>query len=184
MTIHHIGAVARAFVLGISLALSGAALAQPKQPSAQPKQQQQQVPQPSMTAIALAKEIIIAKGGSQIYDPIIPSLIERAKGVFLQQNPMIGRDLNEVAARLRTELSPRTADLVNDAARFYAASFTEQELKEVLAFYRSPLGKKVISEEPDILEKSVKNIDSWGPKFVDEIMAKFRAEMKKKGHEL
>jgi hypothetical protein len=73
---------------------------------------------------------------------------------------------------------------VNDAARFYAASFTEQELKEVLAFYRSPLGKKVISEEPDILEKSVKNIDSWGPKFVDEIMAKFRAEMKKKGHEL
>src|SRR5437763_14386259 len=105
MTIHHIGAVARAFVLGITVALSGVAFAQPKQPTAQPKQQQQQpVPPPSMTAIALAKEIIIAKGGSQIYDPIIPSLIERAKGIFLQQNPMLGRDLNEVAARLRTEL--------------------------------------------------------------------------------
>src|SRR5437870_2491866 len=57
--------------------------------------------QPSASAIALAKEIIVAKGAATMYDPVVPSVIERAKVVFLQSNPMIGRDLNEVAARLR-----------------------------------------------------------------------------------
>ena len=173
MSVHCIGAVARAFVFGLSIvALAGAAQAQP-----QPKQ-------PSASAITLAKEIIVVKGGSQLYDSIVPNIIERAKGVFLQQNPMIGRDLNEVAARLRTELNPRSAELVNDVAKLYATTFTEQELKDLLAFYKSPAGKKIITEEPVILEKSARSADSWIPKFAEEVMAKFRIEMKKKGHEL
>ena len=189
MIVHCIAGAARALVLGLSLVvLASGAQAQLQRPP-QPKQQQQppaqqQPPQPSANAIALAKEIIIAKGAAQMYDPIIPSLIERTKGVFLQQNPMIGRDLNEVAARLRTELGPRSAELVNDVAKLYAATFTEQELKDVLAFYKSALGKKVITEEPAILDRSVSNIDAWAAKVAEEVMAKFRAEMKKKGHDL
>jgi len=187
MTVHRIRGIACAAVVGLSFACSGAVLAQPKQqpaPKQQQQQQQQQAPQPSATAILLAKEILVAKGAPQLYDPVIPSVIERAKGVFLQQNPMIGRDLNEVAARMRTEFTPRTVELVNDVARLYAASFTEQELKEILAFYKTAAGKKVITEEPAILDKSVSNVDAWAAKFVDEVMAKFRSEMKKKGHDL
>jgi hypothetical protein len=173
MSLHWIGAVARAFVFGLSIvALAGAVEAQP-----QPKQ-------PSANVIALAREIIVIKGGSQLYETIVPGVIERAKGVFLQQNPMIGRDLNEVAARLRTELNPRGAELVNEMAKLYVTAFTEQELKDVLAFYKSSAGKKIITEEPAILEKSAKSADSWIPKFAEEVMAKFRVEMKKKGHEL
>jgi hypothetical protein len=188
MIVHCIAWVARALVLALSLvALAGAADAQPRQPAQpkQPQQQQQQQPgQPSVTAIGLAIEILVAKGAQQIYEPIVPGLIERAKGVFLQQNPMLGRDLNEVAGRLRAELGPRGVELMNDAAKLYAASFSEQELRDVLAFYKSPLGKKVITEEPTILDKSVQNAETWASKLGDEVMAKFRAEMKKKGHDL
>ena len=70
------------------------------------------------------------------------------------------------------------------SAKLYAARFTEQELKDALAFYKSPLGKKVITEEPAILNQSMDNVDAWGGKFANEVMAKFRAEMKKKGHDL
>jgi hypothetical protein len=140
--------------------------------------------QPSANAIALAKEIIVAKGAASMYDPVIPSVVEKAKGIFLQTNPMLGRDLNEVAARLRAEFSPRVAEIMTDAAKLYAARFTEQELKDTLAFYKSPLGKKIITEEPAILNKSMENVDIWGGKIAGEVMAKFRAEMKKKGHDL
>src|SRR5262245_45989834 len=188
MVVGRIRSVAGVLAVGLSLALAGTVLAQP-----QPKQPQQPQPKqtPQLSAIApllpkelLAKEIIVAKGAMQIYEPVVPGLVERAKGVFLQQNPMLGRDLNEVAARLRTELAPRTTELINDAARLYAAAFTEQELKDILAFYKSPVGKKVIAEEPMILDKSVSNVDAWGAKFADEVLGKFRIEMKKKGHDL
>jgi hypothetical protein len=188
-----VGAVRAVLIAVAVLALMGAAgaqqpKAQPKQPAQQqaPQQQpaQQQAPQPSTNAVALAAQIIIAKGAVQIYDPVIPGLIERARGVFLQQNPMLSRDLNEVAARLRTEFVPRTTELLNDAAKLYATRFSEQELRDVLAFYKSPLGQKVVSEEPAIFDESMKNVDTWAGKFANEVMAKFRAEMKKKGHDL
>jgi len=97
---------------------------------------------------------------------------------------MLSRDLNEVAAKLRAELAPRAGELLDDGARLYASRFTEQELKDVLAFYKSPIGRKVVAQEPAILDRSAANMDAWASKFAEEVIAKFRAEMRKKGHEI
>ena len=35
-------------------------------------------------------------------------------------------------------------------AEVYAQTFTEQELKELIAFYRTPLGRKVAAETPEL----------------------------------
>jgi len=143
-----------------------------------------QAQQPSASAIALAKEIILVKGGNAIYDPVVPGIVNQARTLFLQSNPMLGKDLNEVAAKLQAELTPRTAELLNDGARLYASKFTEQELKDVLAFYKSPLGRKVITQEPAILDQSTTNVDAWANKLAEEVIAKFRNEMKRRGHEI
>jgi hypothetical protein len=139
---------------------------------------------PSAVAIALAKEIIIAKGTSAGFDSVGPSVIERAKSVYLQLNPSLFKDLNEVAAKLKAEYAPRFGEPLNDAARAYAAKFTEQELKDILAFYKSPAGKKVVVQEPMIFEESMAGIDRWATSLSEELLGKFRAEMKKKGHDL
>jgi uncharacterized protein len=140
--------------------------------------------QPSASAIATAKEVITAKGGAAIYDPIVPGVIEQAKSVFLQANPTLGKDLNEVTLKLRTEYAPRSAELMNEVAKLYATRFTEQELKDALAFYKSPLGRKLLAEEPNLLDQSMKNAQTWADKFSEEVIAKMRAEMKKRGHEI
>ena len=143
-----------------------------------------QAQQPTANAIALAKEIIIVKGGNAIYDPVVPQVVEQARGLFLQSNPTLGKDINEVAAKLQAELTPRTAELLNDGARLYASKFTEQELKDVLAFYKSPVGRKVITQEPAILDQSGSNVEEWANKLADEVIAKFRAEMRRRGKEI
>ena len=140
--------------------------------------------QPSANAIALAKEIIAVKGGNQIYDPVIPQIIDRARTIFIQSNPMLVAPINEVAAKLRAELTPRVNELINDGAKLYASRFTEQELKDALAFYKSPLGRKVITQEPVILDQSAENMETWANKFAEEVISKFRAEMRRKGHEI
>jgi hypothetical protein len=139
---------------------------------------------PSPVALALAKEIIIAKGTSAGFDSIGPAIIERAKSTYLQLNPSLARDLNEVAAKLKLEYAPRFVEPLNEAAKAYAAKFTEQELKDILAFYKSPVGKKVVLQEPVIIEESLSGADRWAQGMLDEIGGKFRVEMKKKGHDL
>ena len=103
---------------------------------------------------------------------------------MLQTNPMLGKDLNEVAAKLRTEYASRSAEVVNDVAKLYASRFTEQELKDALAFYKSPLGRKLLVEEPTILDQSMKNAQTWANRLSEEIIGKMRAEMKKRGHDI
>ncbi len=128
--------------------------------------------------------MITIKGGTAIYQPIVPGNIEQAKAVFLRANPMLGKDLNEVAASLRTEYVPRGAELLNEAASIYASRFTEQELKDALTFYKSPLGRKLLTEEANALDQSLKNAQVWADKLSEEVIARIRSEMKKRGHEI
>ena len=71
-----------------------------------------------------------------------------------------------------------------EIARGYASHFTEAELKDIVAFYKTPLGKKLINEEPEGLDEATKRVDAWSSKFADEVLTRIRAEMKKKGHNL
>jgi uncharacterized protein len=92
--------------------------------------------------------------------------------------------LNEVAAKLRAEYASRSAEVLNDVAKIYASRFTEQELKDTLAFYRSPLGRKLLVEEPAILDQSMRNAQNWANRLSEEVIIKIRTEMKKRGHEI
>ena len=140
--------------------------------------------QPSASAIATAKEVITAKGAAALYGPLVSGVIERTKSVFLQTNPMLSKDLSEVAAKLHNEYGGRSAEIVNEVAKLYASRFTEQELKDTLAFYKSPLGRKLIVEEPAILDQSMKNAQVWAENLSQEVIAKMRTEMKKRGHDI
>ena len=119
-----------------------------------------------------------------IYDPVVNGIVEKAKLIFLRTNPTLGKDLNEIAAKLRAEYSPRIAEVVNETARLYAVRFSEQELKDALSFYKSPLGRKLVAEEPGLAENSMKFASGWADKLAEEVVAKMRAEMKKRGHEI
>jgi hypothetical protein len=147
---------------------------------------------PTAAAIATAKEILVAKGAAGMWEPVIPGVIGRVRDSILQNNallaqsnPAFAKDLNEVAKALVTELAPaRSAELTTEVARVYAEHFTEPELKELVTFYKSPLGKKVISEEPKVIDASAGLINKWAQQFSETVLARVRAEMKKKGHDI
>jgi len=141
-------------------------------------------PKPSAATLAAAHKLIEVTGATSLFNPLIPGVIEQAKLLFLQQNPALGNDLNEVAAKLRTDLAPRFSELTDEVAKFYAADFTEQELKEILAFYQSPTGKKLLERQPQIIDHSMKFAQDWANKLSVEVVAKMREEMKKRGHDL
>ncbi|MGZ5843241.1 MAG: hypothetical protein ACXWJ8_15110, partial [Xanthobacteraceae bacterium] len=60
--------------------------------------------QPSAASIAAAKQVLNITGATAVFNPLIPGVVEQAKLLFLQQDPGLAKDLNEVAAKLRTDL--------------------------------------------------------------------------------
>src|SRR4029453_9225429 len=101
--------------------------------------------QPSATSLILARELVEAKGAMRLFNPVISGVIEYHRNLFTQTNPNLGRDLSEVAQKIHAELAGRRAELEQQIVRVYAQYFTEQELKDAVAFYKTPLGKKLIT---------------------------------------
>jgi hypothetical protein len=140
--------------------------------------------QPTPAALALAKELVILKGAAAMFDPLIPGVIERARQSFVPTNPQLVGPLNEVAAALNREYAAKRGDVLNEVAKIYAQHFTEAELKDILAFYKTPSGRKMIVEEPKAIEQSLRVAQDWAVKFSDVVLERFRVEMKKKGYDL
>ncbi|HEY0224316.1 MAG TPA: DUF2059 domain-containing protein [Pseudolabrys sp.] len=140
--------------------------------------------QPSAAALASAREIVQVTGSTNLFTPLIAGVVEQAKLLLLQQNPNLSKPLTEIADKIKTDLSPRFDELVNELARQYALHFNEQELKDLLAFYTSPLGKKFLVEQPAVVDAGFKFAQTWGNSLSDEVLAKMRGELKKQGYAL
>jgi len=139
---------------------------------------------PSPAAILIAKQIVELKGAKDLYQPLVRGVIQKVKNQFMQTNFMYAKDLNEIANNLERDYTPRVNELVDASARIYASYFTEAELKDILTFYQSPVGRKLIAEEPKALEASMANAGDWGDKLSDDVISKMREEMKKRGHDI
>jgi hypothetical protein len=156
-------------------------------------QQKQAAPQPQGTvplkqgspgALAAAKEILTMKNASAMYASAVPNLVDQTKNALLQANLNYQKDLNEVAVIVAQKLAGREKEIGEGMAAVYTQAFTEQELKDLVVFYKSPLGKKLLSAEPQAINLSLAYMNSWAQQFAEVINGEFRAEMRKRGKEI
>jgi hypothetical protein len=139
---------------------------------------------PSPGALTAAKELVSLKGGAVMFDPLIPGVIESAKNQLVPTNPQLSGPLNEVATQLHKEYAAKRAELLDLIAQAYASRFTEAELKDITAFYKTPSGKKMIAQEPAAIKESLDAAQQWANQFSDVVLQRFRTEMQKKGYKL
>jgi len=151
---------------------------------ARPADAQAPAPAPSPAALLLAKQIVEIKGVQNVFAPLVRGVVEKTKQMFLQTNFMWQKDLDEVAVIEEKKYAPRVSELVDATARMYAQHFTEQELRQLLAFYQSPVGKKALAEEPRVLDEAMAYAGTWGDNLSQEVVASMREDMKKRGHDM
>ena len=161
-----------AAVAALGIAVTGAMAQAPKSEPLKPV---------SAGALASAKEILAAKNVSAIYQGAIPGLAQRVKDTMIQSNLNLQKDLDEAAAKVVKDMTGREQEIGEQMAKIYANAFTEQELKDIATFYKSPLGKKVIDAEPTAFNQSRIYMGEWAQKITEEINTKVRAEMKARG---
>ena len=169
---------------GLAVALAAApAMAQaPKQ--AAPAPAPAPLKQGSPAAIAAAKELLTMKNAPAMYANAVPNLVEQTKNTLLQSNLNLQKDLNEVAIIVAKNLAGRESEILNGMAQIYTNEFTEQELKDLVTFYKTPLGQKLLAAEPRAIQFSMAYMNQWAQVFAETINGQFRAEMKKRGKDI
>jgi uncharacterized protein len=138
----------------------------------------------SPAAIAAAKEILAMKNANAMYANAVPGVVEQTKTTLMQSNLNLQKDLNEVALIVVKNLAGREKEIGDGMAQAYASEFTEQELKDLVIFYKSPLGQKLIASEPRAIQTSMAFMNRWAQSFGEIVNGQFRAEMKKRGKDI
>ncbi|MDN3593633.1 DUF2059 domain-containing protein [Zunongwangia endophytica] len=104
-----------------------------------------------------AVKLIELTSGQQfeiISEPIVNQIPEENREAFK-------KDLNESLNGLYVKL-----------AEIYREEFTEAEIDEILAFYDTPVGKKMVETTPKVMEKAMTVGQQWGVELQG-IMSKY-----------
>jgi hypothetical protein len=166
---------AAGLALGLALAGAPAGAQQPAAPALKPA---------SPAATAAAKEILTMKNASAMYANAVPSIVQQTKQTLLQNNLNYQKDLDEVAVIVAQTFAGKEKEIGDGMAQVYANEFTEQELKDLVAFYKSPLGQKLLLAEPRAIQFSMSYMNQWAQNFAEQCNAQFRAEMRKRGKQI
>jgi len=124
------------------------------------------------------------KNASGMYAAAVPNLVEQTKEQLIQSNLNYQKDLNEVSVIIAQKLAGRESEIGEGMAKIYAGEFTEQELKDLVVFYKSPLGQKLLATEPKAIQMSVAFMNQWAQQFAQIVNGEFRAEMRKRGKQI
>lgn len=167
--------------LAASLVLSGVpAMAQAPKQGAAPAPDARPLKQASPAALAAAREILTMKNAAAMYQAAVPNIVEQTKNALVQQNLNYQKDLNEIAPVVARNLAGREKEIGEGMAQVYANEFSEQELKDLVTFYKSPLGQKLLSTEPRAIQFSMSYMNQWALVFAGTVNEAFREEMKKR----
>ncbi len=108
-----------------------------------------------------------AKGASQALDLMLPSL--------KQAMPQVPEQL---WTEFRSEV--REDDMVELTYTIWDKHFTHQEIRDLIRFYQTPTGQKIIRETPVIQQESLVAGQKWG----NEIMGRIVARLRERGYQL
>lgn len=134
--------------------------------------------------IALARQVIVATGIADSFEPIAGNIALQLMRAYTQKRPANAKDFEEILLGMKPQLDAKKDELLNKAAEAYARQIDETSLKAILAFFQSPAGVKYKMALPQVLNELAGVTDNW-TKEVATIMGEHVVEeMKKRGVDL
>lgn len=101
-----------------------------------------------------------------------------------RQHPAHSEQIDAAYKAVATRFADRSRDAVALIAPLYAEKFTTSELNQALAFYRSPVGRKIVSSEAVIARRSQSLGAVWGGRIGRQIQHAALAELASRGIDL
>jgi uncharacterized protein len=111
--------------------------------------------------LAAARSAIGSVRVTDQFDSILPAAAQALKSEMIQKDPNLEDLIVKTVDEKTLELAKRRADLENEAASVYARAFSEQELKEIAAFYGSPTGAKLLEQGGQVTGEVMQAAEIW-----------------------
>lgn len=134
--------------------------------------------------LSIAEQVLKASGLRTMFENSLPNVVGALRVNVTRQRPELAKDI-EASLKVVEEQGAKLLDTgVSGAARLMASKLTEAELKEVLTFMTSPVGKKYVEALPGFMDLVVPYLQVWAQEAGGQMTRVFQEEMAKRGHKL
>lgn len=138
---------------------------------------------PTPEHIKAAREVVVSSGLSQSIESLYSEFVAGVRQTYATR-PELKKDMEEVLTALKAEADLRRDEMVDSSARIFATKMTEADLKEVAAFFSSPVGQRYNSFRAQALDEIFALLQPWSTATSNRLFDLFQAEMRKRGHQL
>ncbi len=136
---------------------------------------------PGSTA-AETRRLLDLMGASGMIDRMVERSFGNMMDAFAKLRPDIPQSFwKEFAAEARQQV--HSEDLIELILPIYEKHFTAEEVRQLIAFYQTPLGKKVIGELPRVQEEAAEVGQQWGEELGRRIGEQVVKKAAEKGYE-
>jgi hypothetical protein len=139
---------------------------------------------PSPEAMAAARDLVTTLKLSDQYKALLPVILLGIKPALVQDRPEIERDYNAMMPAIADAYTPYYNAMIDSIAKVYAENFSVDELRQINAFYREPVGQKYLQKSQSILRQGVQIGEDTGHKASEDLRASLTQLLRQKGHKL
>jgi hypothetical protein len=134
--------------------------------------------------IAAARELIATMRATDQLKLMLPAIVQAIKPAIVQGRPQVEHDLDIVLPVIVDGMNARLGEFVDQMAAVYGRNFTVDEMRQMTAFYRSPVGQKVLDKMPTVMQESVSLGQAFGKIVGSEMQNQMIEALRNKGYEV
>jgi hypothetical protein len=131
-----------------------------------------------------ARELVTAMRATDQFKAIFPVLMQQLKPGIVRGRPEVERDYDTMIPAMLEIFNARSDEIVESMAAIYARNFTVDEMQQVVSFYRTPIGQKLLDKLPVIFQESVAAGNKFGQAVATELRDRLIEELRKRGHNI
>jgi hypothetical protein len=133
-------------------------------------------------ALARAKELMQVSNLAAMRDQMVALVEAQIASLVLDANPGADDKVDRaVADIIRPALKRRIPEYLDLAAGIYADHFTRDELIQLVSFYKSPLGQKLVREQGELIPAITQMSKDWVNRVGNQVLKDAADDFAKRG---
>ena len=129
---------------------------------------------------AAAATVLDVLHSGEMVGNIVPAITAQVRLNLTHNDATLGRQFDDLAPKLRADAEAQKPALMDKLVDLYARTFTLAELNDMLGYYTSPVGQRIIATQGAINRDMLAAARDWGNVVAKTMLQSAAAELQGK----
>ena len=110
---------------------------------------------------------------------VMPVMVQQMRTLMGQQGVASEAQIGKFVQRFQDRFDQEIPSFVDLVAKVYAGEFSDDDLSNLLAFYRPPTGQHLLGKQQEIAKGMLAVGQDWGKTVAQEVLAEMQKDQSK-----